>query len=173
MCFPYGFAPYFACAKLLYTFPMVPAYSQAPWASKTTSKLQFTFCIFSAFTFLDYLLEPIWAMVTRPVQGPLSKLQSKSAPCQSKVVMLKKYWKGFGSEKCDLGNWAPPHPLPPTLILQKMLECSTKRRQKHEKTIPKWDETTTGTLQTHPVEIQTAWLRKIWFLMILGAPSVF
>ena len=28
-CFPYGFAQYFACAEL-YTFPMVPAYSQPP-----------------------------------------------------------------------------------------------------------------------------------------------
>ena len=30
----------------------------------------------------------------------------------------------------------PPNPAPPTTILQKMLECK-KRRQKHEKTIPK------------------------------------
>ena len=28
------------------------------------------FCIFTIFTFWDYFLEPIWAMVTRPVQGP-------------------------------------------------------------------------------------------------------
>ena len=28
-CFPHGFAPYLACAKL-YTFPLFPAYSQAP-----------------------------------------------------------------------------------------------------------------------------------------------
>ena len=28
-CFSYGFAPYFACAKL-YAFPMFPAYSHAP-----------------------------------------------------------------------------------------------------------------------------------------------
>ena len=29
-----------------------------------------SFLHFSKFTFLAYFLEPIWAMVTRPVQGP-------------------------------------------------------------------------------------------------------
>ena len=38
----YGFAAYFAWAKL-YTFPMFPAYSQAPQASKTTSKIRLNF----------------------------------------------------------------------------------------------------------------------------------
>ena len=33
--FPYGLAPYSACAKV-YQFPTIPAYSQAPWAFQTT-----------------------------------------------------------------------------------------------------------------------------------------
>ena len=38
---------------------------------------------------------------------PISKLQSKSAPCQSEVLVLK---KGFDAKKCNLENYAPPHP---------------------------------------------------------------
>ena len=53
-CFSCRFAPYIACAQL-YTFPIVPAYSQAPKASKTTSTLQLTFCIFFNFYFFCLL----------------------------------------------------------------------------------------------------------------------
>ena len=35
----------------------------------------------------------------------ISKLQSKSAPCQSEVLVLK---KGFDAKECDLENCAPP-----------------------------------------------------------------
>ena len=48
----HGFEPYFACLKL-HTFSMVPAHFQAPQASKTTSTLQFVFCmLFSLCTLL-------------------------------------------------------------------------------------------------------------------------
>ena len=36
------------------------------------------------------------------------KLQSKSAPCQSEGVVLKR----LGTGKCDFGNFASPHPQP-------------------------------------------------------------
>ena len=48
----------------------------------------------------------------------LSKLQSKSAPCQSEVLVLK---KGFDANECDLENCAPP-PFP-TQILRNMVKC--------------------------------------------------
>ena len=41
MRFSNGLAPYVACAKL-YTFPLVSACSQPPWAIKTPSKLRST-----------------------------------------------------------------------------------------------------------------------------------
>ena len=49
---------------------MVPAHSQAPQASKQLQTLQLLFAFFQLLLLRLTLLEPIWAMVTRPVQGP-------------------------------------------------------------------------------------------------------
>ena len=77
-------------------------------------------------------------------------------------------WKGSGTEECDFGNVLPPTPTPHTDSSENVGK-QLKLWQKHETTDPKWDHTVSGTLQTHPFEIQ--WLRKIWFLMNFGAPK--
>lgn len=49
--------------------------------------------------------------------GVLSKLQSKSAPCQAEVLVLK---EGFDAKECDLENCAPPFL---TSILRNIVKC--------------------------------------------------
>ena len=76
-CCSYKFTPYSACAKL-WRFPNISAHSEAPWASKRSYKLQFAVCTFPIVGLLAWFLKPIWAIVTRPVQGPYASIPDLS-----------------------------------------------------------------------------------------------
>ena len=86
---------------------MVPAYPKPPRPLKLPKHFNLLFAFFTTFVFWDYFLEPIWAMVTRPVEG-LSSISEwcSSHNCSSKVVKRDPFpvgmdGKGTG-ESCNV-----------------------------------------------------------------------
>ena len=71
---------------------MAPAYSQAPQVSETIKNLFIIiFAFFSTLIFFICFLEPIGAMVARPVQGP----------CGLLALLATAVLRGSGGDRAD------------------------------------------------------------------------